>query len=155
MRELKNARETGQPFIEEQVFPKTNAVRVLVIWDKWEPVPDDDRLSAILQAYEEVEGRSFRDRIALALGLTVPEAREAGILPFRIRTALRPGDAVTAEQCRDALIAQGASILEHPKDPQLLFATEQEAEACRQRLIRCLPGSEPVWIIADESNPIR
>lgn len=153
-KELKNARETGQPLIEEQVFPKTNAVRVTVIWDKWEPVSDDDRYNIILQAYEEVEGKDFRDRIALAIGLTVPEAVESGLLPFQILTALRRGDPVTREQCREAMIAQGASILIDPDHPQLRFATEDEAEACRQRLIRQLPSSEPIWVIAKEAARI-
>jgi hypothetical protein len=152
VKELKNARETGQPLIEEQVFPKTNAVRVTVIWDKWEPVPDEDRFHTILQAYEEVEGKAFRARIALAIGLTVPEAAEAGLLPFQITTALRRDDPVTVEQCREAMMVQGASVLLDPEKPQLRFATEEEAEACRQRLIRQLPGSEPVWVIAQEGT---
>ncbi len=149
--ELNNAHEAGQPLIEEFVFPRTNAVRTTVIWDKWDPVPDEDRSAAILQAYEQAEGKAFRDRIALAIGLTVPEAFEAGLLPFRITTALRRGDPVTAEQCREEMIAQGASVLLDPVKPQLGFTTEQEAEACRQRLIRQLPGSEPIWIIAKET----
>lgn len=150
VKELKNAGETGQPRIEEQVFPKTNAIRTSVIWDKWESVPDDDRYQTILQAYEEAEGKAFRERIALALGLTVPEAVEAGLLPYRIIPLLRRGDAVTREQCREAMIAQGASVLMDPENPPLHFATEEEAEACRQRLIRQLPGSEQVWSLVEK-----
>ncbi len=148
--ELSNAREAGQPHIEEQVFPKTNAVRITVIWDKWDPVSDEGRYATILQAYEQVEGKAFRDRIALAIGLTVPEASESGLLPFQIVPALRRGDRVTAEQCRQAMIVQGASILLDAEKPQLRFTTEQEAEACRQRLISQLPDSEPVWVITTE-----
>lgn len=153
-KELKNARMAGQPLIEEQVFPKTNAVRVTVIWDQWESVSDEDRYQTILQAYEEVEGKTFRDRVALALGLTVPEAAEAGMLPFQITTALRRDDPVTLKQCREAMIAQGASVLLDPEEPQLRSATEEEAEACRHRLIEQLPGSEPVWVIAKEVGRI-
>lgn len=149
--ELKSSHEAGQPLIEEHVFPKTNAVRVTVIWDKWDTVTDQDRFTIILQAYEQTEGRAFRDRIALAIGLTVPEAVELGLLPFQVVTALRPGDSVTLEQCRQAMIAQGASLLIDPAKPQLRFATEEEAEACRQRLIRHLPGSEPIWVIAKDA----
>ena len=69
-------------------------------------------------------------------------------------TALRPGDPVTPEQCREAMIAQGASIMIDPDNPQFRFATEEEAEACRQRLIRQLPESEPVWVIAKEVTRI-
>ena len=117
-KELKNAREGGQPLIEGQVFPKTNAVRVTVIWDKWESVSDEDRFQTILQAYEEIEGKAFRERIVLAIGLTVPEAAESGLLPYRISTALRRGDSVTAEQCREAMIAQGASVLLDSEKPR-------------------------------------
>lgn len=148
--ELKSSHEAGQPLIEEHVFPKTNAVRVTVIWDKWDAVPDEDRTSIILQSYEQVEGKSFRDRIALAIGLTVPEAVESGLLPFQILTALRQGDLVTAEECRAAMIAQGASLLIDADKPELRFATQEEAEACRQRLIRQLPKSEPIWVIAKD-----
>jgi hypothetical protein len=150
--ELRNAREAGQPLVEEYVFPRTNAVRVTVIWDKWDLLNNEDRYATILQAYEQVEGKAFHDRIALAIGLTVPEAVEAGLLPFRITTSLRRGDPVTIEQCREAMIAQGASVLMDPENSLLRFATEKEAEACRQRLIHQLPGSEPVWVIAKDAG---
>ena len=148
--ELRDNREGGQPRIEEQHFPKTSAVRVTVIWDKWAPLTDEERAATILQAYEQVEGREFRDRIALAIGLTVPEAFESGLLPFQIVTAVRREDPVTPEQCREAMIAEGASVLTDPEKPELRFATEEEAEACRRRLIRRLPGSDPVWVVTKE-----
>src|SRR5215212_2915019 len=79
--ELKSGREAGQPVIEEQYFPKTKAVRVSVIWDKWAPLSDEERSATILRAYEQVD-KEIYDRIALAIGLTVPEAYEAGLLPY-------------------------------------------------------------------------
>lgn len=153
--ELRSEREAGQPRIEEQHFPKTNAVRVTVVWDKWAPLSDEDRAAIILQAYERVEGEEFRDRIALAIGLTVPEAYESGLLPYQIMTAIRPGDPVTPEQCAQAMSDQGASWLFDPNRPQLRFATEEEAHACKERLIRALPGSEPVWVIAKEVGRVK
>jgi hypothetical protein len=84
--------------------------------------------------------------------LTVPEAQEAGLLPFHIIPAIRKGDAVTAEQCREAMVAQGASLLADPDKPQLRFATQDEAEACMRRLAQQLPGSEQVWVIAREDS---
>jgi hypothetical protein len=149
--ELKNSRESGQPMIDEQHFPRTKAVRVTVIWDKWEPLSDEDRYETILQAYEQAEGKDFRDRIALAIGLTVPEAVDLGMLSFQVTTALRKGDPVTLAQCRDAMIAEGASVLLDPNKPQLRFATAEEAEACVRRLSKQLPGSEPVWVITREA----
>jgi hypothetical protein len=136
--------------IREQRFPRTDAIRTTVIWDKWEPLNDEDRVATILQAYEEVEGEAFRDRLALALGLTVPEAHEAGLLPVQVTTAIRASDRVTAAQCRDTMIALGASVLSNPDRPVLRFATIQEAEECVRHLVQRLPESEPIWIVTQE-----
>jgi len=148
--ELRHSRDFGQPLIEELCFPKTNNLRVQVIWDKWDPISDEDRYQTILEAYQQVEGKELRDRIALAIGLTVPEAQQLGLLPFQVVPMVRKGDPVTLEQCREAMLAQGASILFDPGKPQLRYATREEAEACKQRLSEQLPGSEPVWAIAED-----
>jgi hypothetical protein len=148
--ELKSNRQGGQPVVEERYFPKTNAVRVTVIWDKWAPLSDEERTSVILEAYSQAEGAAFRDRIAIAIGLTVPEAYESGLLPYHVAPALRKGDPVTPEQCDTAMIQEGASVLFDSRKPQLRFATEAEAAACVKRLNEALPGSEPVWVIAKE-----
>ncbi len=49
------------------------------------------------------------------------------MLPFQIIPALRKGDPVTLDQCRQAMIDEGASTLLGPDKPQLRFATEEEA----------------------------
>src|SRR5262245_4005480 len=122
--ELRGSRESGQPLIEEQEFP-TGPLRVTGLWDDWDRLPLEGRTAVILRAYDLAEGRSYRDRIALASGLTLPEAYAAGMLPFQILPALRQGDAVTAEQCRQALIEEGASTLLASDKPHLRFATEE------------------------------
>jgi hypothetical protein len=147
--ELKNSHESGQPLIYEQVFP-TGKARVTVIWDEWDRVPLQERSATILRAYEIAEGAEARNSIALASGLTVPEAHAAGMLPYQIITALRKGDPVTFEQARQAFLDEGASALENPQALQLRFATEEEAQAARQRLIHNFPGSDDVWIINRE-----
>jgi hypothetical protein len=151
--ELKSARQTGQPLIEEEEFP-TKKLRVNVIWDEWDRIPLEDRTATILRAYEKAEGREYRDRIALASGLTVPEAHAAGMLPYQVIAAVRQGDPVTADQCRTALIEEGASILFGEDSPQLRFSTEGEAEAARKRLAERLPNSEPVWVITKEAGTV-
>jgi hypothetical protein len=151
--EMKNSRESGQPMIEEHYFPRANTVRVTVIWDQWAPVTDEERAATIWQAYEQVEGKEFRDRIVLAIGVTVPEAYESGLLPYQVLPAVRKGDPVTLEQCRQAMLDQGASVLFDPNQPQLRFATEEEAQAAVKRLGKQLPGSEPLWIICKEVAP--
>jgi hypothetical protein len=150
---LKSNRASGQPTIEEQQF-STGKIRVTVIWDEWAGLRFEDRTAVILRAYELAEGREYRERIALASGLTVPEAHAAGMLPFEIIPALRRTDAVTSEQCRQAMIEEGASTLVDPNRPQLRFLDLKAAEACRDRLARRLPGSEPVWTVLQEVNRI-
>jgi hypothetical protein len=152
--ELKSSREAGQPMIEEQYFPRTSAIRATVIWDRWAPLADEERSASILQAYRDAEGKDFSDRIALAIGLTVPEAHESGLLPYQVTAGVRQGDPVTPEQCARAMTDQGASLLVDPKRPQLRFATEEEAEACVRRLAQALPRSEPIWVISRDDNRV-
>ena len=147
--ELKGHHEFGQPTIYEQEY-STGKLRVTVIWDKWDGIPLDERSAAILRAYEQVEDADYRDRIALASGLTVPEAHAAGMLPYQIITALRKSDPVTLKQVHEAFLEEGASELVNPQALQLRFATEEEAEACRRRLLRRVPGSDDVWLINRE-----
>jgi hypothetical protein len=151
--ELQSARSSGQPLIEEEEFP-TRKLRVNVIWDEWDRVPLEERTATILRAYEQAEGRESRDRIALASGLTVPEAHAAGMLPYQVFAAVRKGDPVTMDQCRQALIEEGASVLFGEDPPQLRFSTEEEAEAARKRLAARLPNSEPVWVITKEIGTV-
>lgn len=151
--ELKTNRESGQPLIDEQHFP-TGAVRVAVLWDRWDHVPQEDRTAIILRAYEKAEGQEFRDRIALAYGLTIPEAHASGMLPYQVFPALRKGDPVTADLCKQAMIVEGASVLLDPDHPQLRFTTEEEAAACKTRLAQMLPDSEPVWVVTRDMGPV-
>lgn len=55
------------------------------------------------------------------------------------------------EQCRDAMIAEGASTLLDRDRPSLRFVTEAEAEAatCVKRLVNRPPDREPVRTIVD------
>jgi hypothetical protein len=147
--ELKSSRQSGQPMIDEEEFP-THKLRVNVVWDEWDRVPLETRTATILRAYEQAEGPEFRDRIALASGLTVPEAHAAGWLPYQVIPAVRKSDPVTLDQCRKAMIEEGASLLFGEDNPQLRFATEEEADAARKRLAERLPGSEPIWIVTRE-----
>jgi hypothetical protein len=147
--ELKSGREYGQPLIYERHF-RTGKASVTVIWDAWDRLPLQERTATILRAYEIAEGAESQDRVALASGLTVPEAHAAGMLPYQVMPALRKGDPVTPDQVRQAMLEEGASQLMDPRAPQLRFATEEEAEAARRRLIQRLPASEPIWIINRE-----
>src|SRR3954469_5132674 len=124
--ELKGGREFGQPTVYEQEYA-TGKLRVTVIWDEWADAPLEERSAIILRAYELAEGPSYRDKIALASGLTVPEAAAAGMLPYQIITGLRKTDPLTSEEVRAAMLAEGASVLGGPGEALLLrFATREE-----------------------------
>ena len=151
--ELRSEREAGQPIIYEREYsPK--ALGVTVVWDKWDRLPLEERTEIILRAYEQAEGPGARERIALASGLTVPEAHASGMLPFEIITALRKSDPVTAEQCREAMLEEGATTLLEPERPRLWFATREEAEAAQKRLVQRLPRSDDVWLVTQEMGSV-
>lgn len=114
----------------------------------------EDRTAAILRAYRDAFGQESRDRIALASGLTVPEACAAAMLPFQIIAAVRNTDPVTSDQCRQAMIDEGASILLGDDPPLLRFQTEEDAEAAKQRLTERLPNSGAVWIITHDVGAV-
>jgi hypothetical protein len=144
--ELKSQRETGQPMVYEQSF-EGGRIRTTVVWDDWASLSYEDRTSIILEAYGRAEGADFRKNIVLASGLTVPEAESAGMLPFQVIAALRKDDPVTAEQCREAMIDVGASVLFDPERPQLRLATAEEADATVNALVEKLPESAPIWVV--------
>ena len=112
-----------------------------------EGMPLPERSATIGRAYELAEGPSSRDRIALASGLTVPEAHAAGMLPYEIIPAVRKGDPLTEGEARQALMEEGGTQLGHWRKVQLRLATQEEAEAARQRFIARFPGSEEAWVI--------
>jgi hypothetical protein len=151
--ELKGGHGGGQPVILEETF-HSGKRRVVVIWDKWEAVPTEERISTIHQAYAQVESSNYCDSITLADGFTVPEAQSLGLLPFSIIPALRKGDPVTWPQCKTAMVAEGASTLLDQERPQLRFASREEAEAAVARLTERLPGSGDVWVIAEEVGKV-
>ena len=146
---LRTQEESGQPLIYERELAP-GRFRVVVIWDEWDDTSLEERATTILKAYEIAEGPTYSESIVLASGLTMPEATAAGMLPYQVSTALRKDDPVTLQQCRDAMLAEGASTLFGPDILQLRFATRDEVEACRKRLIARLPGSENVWVVSIE-----
>jgi hypothetical protein len=121
--ELKSGKDYGQPLVYEQEY-STKKSRVTVIWDEWADASLEERSAIILKAYEVAEGATGREKIALASGLTVPEATAAGLLPYQVFAGLRKTDPVKSEQVRDAMVEQGASKLNLEDGLQLRFATK-------------------------------
>jgi len=153
--ELRSKNDSGQPVIHEYHFAKTGKMKATVLWDRWEHVPFEERADLIRRAYLKVESESFVENLALLVGLTFPEAHEAGMLPYQITPLIRKVDPVTLQQCHKTMVLEGASLLFPGGKPELRFATQAEAESARTRLIRQLPGSEPVWTILEEVGLVR
>jgi len=151
--ELQNGHESGQPMIDEKRF-ENGRMQVTVVWDDWEPMSFEERTGVILEGYRLAEGNESRNRIALANGLTVPEAYSAGLLPYEIIPARRSSDRVTDEQLCNAMIKEGASVLRSPSQPILRFASKNDAEAAMNRLIQDLPGSEEIWVLRKEMGRV-
>jgi hypothetical protein len=144
-KELSKPADVGQPLIIERHMGFGNAVQVTVVWDRFHEIPESDRTALILSAYEQCFGQESRDQVTLAIGLTVPEAVELGLLPYAVVSARRRDDTVTLDQYRQAMISEGASLLDNRELPQLRFASEDEATSSVSRLEKAAPGS--FWIV--------
>lgn len=147
--ELSDSSNSAQPQILEKEFPNGN-LRVIVVWDAWNGLLMEHRTAIIHEAYSRI----FHAEIALANGLTVPEAHAAGFLPFHIVAGVRDTDDVTVEQCRQLMINQGASILRGAESPELRFESREDADECVHRLKQACPESSPVWIVLEDVGPI-
>lgn len=143
--ELREPREIGQPIILERHMELADAVQIYVVWDRFADVPDNQRAATILQAYEQVMGKEFRNRITLATGVTVPEAGDLELLPFEVIPALRNGNAGVVDKYHQVMLTEGASILRNPDRPELRFETLDDGTAAIERLENRLPNSR--WIV--------
>ena len=150
--ELRSPKEFGWPLVIETPIPRSASKTLTVIWDTWQPYTDEFRIDTALEAYRQVEGPAALEQVALVEALTVPEARDAGRLPFRVEPFVRRDDLVTVDDCRKAMIDLGASTLENPERPEFRFPTEQMAKACQEALIKALPRSDNVWTVVFEGS---
>jgi hypothetical protein len=147
--ELRAPKPVGQPIIIEDDTPETNSVRVHVIWDRWHDCPGELRSGVILDAYATAEySDEFVGKITFALGVTIPEATEMGLVPFQVVPGRRKDERPTNDEYRQAMIDAGASILAGKERPQIRCATIEDAEKTIERLETRLPGSK--WIVAQE-----
>lgn len=145
--ELRNPRPFGQPLVREETFSRSGLIGVTVVWDAWEPRDAVQRSTIILNAYEEVYGKEYKDRIGFAIGFTEPEAVDAGLLPYEVKPILRksdPPDLTT--RCREAMLELGASDLWRSDEPRLRLPSSEQAAQYVSELVRRVEGSEGVWV---------
>lgn len=133
--ELTAPRPTGQPVIEIRAMPRNGLRHVHVIWDRWATCPPEKRASIIREAFQRVRGEAYEKSIAITVPATVPEAAEIGLLPYEVKPykwySLQ-GDQL--KRAREAMIAEGASVLQPQFLPSLRFRNEQQAEEAVTRL---------------------
>lgn len=68
--------EYAQPFIN--IEQPGNRFHLLVIWDDWEPLSQQDRSVLIMNSYRQAEGEDAASRVSVAMGLTQREADRLG-----------------------------------------------------------------------------
>ncbi len=78
----------GAPVVFEDEVSQTDSIHVLVIWERWQEVPQERRGAVILDAYRSVNEARMR-QIRFAIGVTPDEAIRGGYLPYKIESAIR------------------------------------------------------------------
>jgi hypothetical protein len=142
--ELASGKRVQPAFIEEE-FNATGLRNIHVIWDRWADIPYDDRMEVILRAYEKHEGPEKTENVAIAEGLTGPEALEAGLLPFIVSEGSIDRDFLAYENAKSVEMEQ--TIL---GKRELRYPTKEAAEEAVARLRESLPGSQ--WQIVSAAN---
>jgi hypothetical protein len=145
-RELRAPRDHGQPMVIEEPL-LTGLIQIQVIWDKLQGLGDEDRIELILAAYERAEGKSYRDKIVSAVGYTLSEADDFGLLPYKIEPADPKDKRARHEEYWQAMVDEGA--FENDEEQlELCFRTLDEANEAKIRLESRLPSSK--WTILKE-----
>jgi hypothetical protein len=145
IQELKSPRDVGQPIIIEDETPETASMRVHVIWDRWDKCAHELRSGIVMEAYQKTSRVMQGQQLTLAFGLTVPEAVDQGLLPFELVPTQKALEQPLAPEYEKAMIDMGASTLFGSDYPQLRLASLKEAQECREKLLKQLPGSD--WIV--------
>jgi hypothetical protein len=137
--------------ILEDDTPETNSLRVTVVWDRWSACPTEFRSPIILDSYAAAHGEDTRRKITLAIGVTVEEAVDLGLLPFKVLSARRRDESPSPEAYRKAMTEAGGVIISGDEGLQLRFATLDDAAAAMEALEHRLPGSK--WMVVEEVFP--
>lgn len=139
--EWKGKNSLRGPMILVDEIGQTRSIHVVVIWDKWGSIPDQERSAIILDAYDKVPPPPGMT-VTMAMGETRQEALSLGFLPYRVAPALRQTDPYTLDQLRKAMVAEGA--VETAEGLELAFPSEDLANAAHARLNR---KYKSVWTV--------
>jgi len=156
--ELRGAGPPAGPVVFECPVKVNRTWHVIVVWQDWAGVPDDDRSSIIHEAYARSEKvdlpeESKASSITIAIGVTPEEASASDLLPYSLSPAISRDDPAYDEVLR-AMIEAGA--VEFPTGPELRFPDRRMAEEARDRLQRkrFAVAQVPFWQIGETVSHI-
>ena len=76
--------EAFVPIIIEERNPVLNSdspkLHIYVIWEEWKGIVEEHRATAIINSYTEVFGEKYSNRISIACGFLLDEAKELGVI---------------------------------------------------------------------------
>jgi hypothetical protein len=95
------------PVVFEDQVPQTRSINVIVVWQRFQEVPQERRSTLILDAYESFNKKRLQ-QIRFASGVTPDEAIRGGYLPYKIVPATRRSDGISPKEIRQAIEKAGA-----------------------------------------------
>jgi len=132
------SRGTG-PTIFEIPIGRGDKFDAVVVWDAWHDVAAGVRNDLVQAAYQ-TKGQEP----ALVLGVTFDEAKEQGLLPYRVK--LFSGDLKAVPQDKVATVSRRWGGFSQPNDKfEFHFPTEQMAIQVADELQRQFPGTR--WMV--------
>jgi len=142
----------AQPYVIRERGGIPEYVHYYVIWRDFDGVDRETRSKIILDAVYDEFGAEHGLRTTVAMGLTPPEAAGLGFLSYKVEPTPRKTDSprIEDERYRTAADAEAQNTLMGAGSRELRYATEQEADAAMQRLLKALPGS--YWSVAKEEK---
>ena len=133
--ELGSTPATGDgPVLFEIPIDGTEHFDAIAVWDAWEGVHAKDRTAIILDAYRAV-GRVP----SLAMGVTFEEAKDQGLLPYRVRLLhVQPYDQKPADE---EIFRHVGGFRQSNGEFLFRYPTEKMAFQAVQELQRAFPGT--------------
>lgn len=146
--ELRRERHNGQPYVYINNVGQTPSLHVTVVWDEWRDLSSQQRSRIIVDAVERNDPAT-RGKITIAMGLTGEEARQFGILRYKVQLHLKKPEEGRRPQLETLLRDEGA--FDTSEGRELLFLTEEQANQAYDRLQDAAPGKHWVLVREEES----
>ena len=137
------------PLIVENRIAQTRSVHLLVIWDRWNDIPNRERARIITDAFATAHPGDPAT-VTVPMGLTPMEAITLGFLPYRIVPLVRKSDKLSDRTILDAMRSVGGVYIQVGAERQLRFATQAQAEEAYRALATKVPS--PVWTLVHEMS---